>query len=59
MTRFVNFDTVHFIKEVQKRPAIWDTSSDHNKELKKMAWDEIIDVFSEENISQSEKLLLG
>lgn len=59
MTRFVNFDTVHFIKEVQKRPAIWDTSADHNKELKKMAWDEIIDVFSEENISQSEKLLLG
>ncbi|CAH2244447.1 transcription factor Adf-1-like [Pararge aegeria] len=59
MAKFLNFDTTLFIKEVQKRPAIWDTSVEHGKDMKKKAWDEINNVFGVKNMSQADKHLLA
>nr|XP_026494283.1 uncharacterized protein LOC113399379 [Vanessa tameamea] len=56
-----NFDTELFISEIQKRRSIWDTSSpEHtNKELKRRDWDEVIDIFAVDDMSASDKHVLG
>ncbi|XP_045776533.1 uncharacterized protein LOC123874981 [Maniola jurtina] len=53
------FDVALFIDEIRKRPAIWDTKTDFPRDLKKKAWNEINDMFGEENMSPADKRLLG
>ncbi|XP_071043110.1 uncharacterized protein [Parasteatoda tepidariorum] len=54
------FDTELFIDEVEKRRCIWDTECPDykNRVLKKSAWQEIVDVFAEKNMTKEEKTLL-
>nr|XP_034834132.1 uncharacterized protein LOC117990749 [Maniola hyperantus] len=59
MTKHFNCDITLFIDEIRKRPAIWNTRADFPKLLKKKAWDEINDMFGEENMSPADKRLLA
>lgn len=55
------FDTELFIDEVEKRRCIWDMECPDykNRDLKKSAWQEIVDVFAEENMTKEQKTLVG
>lgn len=56
-----NFDAELFISEIYKRNAIWDTSSpDHdNPILRRKSWNEVIEIFGSENMTASDKKILG
>lgn len=42
-----DFDTELFIGEVQRRPALWDSSTDDysNRVIKKNSWNELCELF--------------
>lgn len=56
-----NFDTELFIEEVKSRRAIWDMASPDykNRVLKRTAWQQLVELFCEENASEGEKKNLG
>lgn len=55
------FDTELFIDEVEKRRCIWDMECEEykNRALKKSAWQEIVEIFSEQNSTTEMKIALG
>lgn len=57
----MSFDTDKFILEIQSRKAIWDLQSDDysNRDLKKKQWEEIVELFGGEGLSDEEKKTLG
>lgn len=54
-------DMEKLINEIQKRPAIWNmkTVEYSNKTKKRNAWEEIINIFSNESATNEEKKILG
>lgn len=55
--RTMSFDTDKFISEIQSRKAIWDLQSEEyaNRDLKKKQWEEIVELFGGEELSDEEK----
>ncbi|CAK1592543.1 unnamed protein product [Parnassius mnemosyne] len=53
----MSFDTDKFISEIQSRKAIWDLQSEEyaNRDLKKKQWEEIVELFGGEELSDEEK----
>lgn len=56
-----NFDTERFIIEIQSRPSIWDNfSPDYStRDLKKKCWEEVVDLFGEQEQTVEQKQSLG
>lgn len=54
-------DSEQFILEIEKRPSIWDSSSDiySNRQAKRKDWEELVDIFSDEGFSNEQKKTLG
>jgi hypothetical protein len=57
----MSFDTERLIREVECRKALWDISSEEysDRDLKKRSWEEITNIFCEENASENEKKDVG
>lgn len=55
------FDTEQFIMEIQKRSSLWDLSSEDfsNRVLKKKHWEELVEIFGDEELNDEEKRKLG
>lgn len=55
------FDTELFIDEVEKRPALWDIQCAEysNKIIRNGAWQELVDIFGENEDSLEKKVLFG
>jgi hypothetical protein len=51
-----SYDTELFIEEVKNRPAIWDMESAEytNRTLKRVAWQQLVEMFSAEGTSKEE-----
>lgn len=56
-----NFDTERFIIEIQSRPSIWDSSSSDysDRDLKKKCWEEVVDLFGEQEQTVEQKKSFG
>lgn len=57
-----NFDTEHFIVEVQARPALWDLNDDSycSRDLKRKSWEELVTIFMKtEDATTAEKNEFG
>ncbi|XP_045767123.1 uncharacterized protein LOC123868636 [Maniola jurtina] len=56
----LEFDTEKFIEEIKNRPAIWDSESPEyaNREMKKKAWEDVINIFGGENLSSSQRRIM-
>ncbi|GBP53251.1 hypothetical protein EVAR_88135_1 [Eumeta japonica] len=56
-----NFDTERFIIEIKSRPSIWDNSSSDNsdRDLKKKCWEEVVDLFREQEQAVAQKKSLA
>lgn len=55
------FDTELFIDEVEKRPALWDLQSNEycNKTAKNQAWQELVDIFGNDEDTLEKKNIFG
>ncbi|XP_026744340.1 uncharacterized protein LOC113505728 [Trichoplusia ni] len=55
------FDTELFIDEVEKRPALWDIQCAEysNKIIRNGAWQELVEIFGENEDSLEKKVLFG
>ncbi|XP_026736327.1 uncharacterized protein LOC113499922 [Trichoplusia ni] len=56
-----NFDTERFIIEIKSRPSIWDNSSSDysDRDLKKKCWEEVVDLFGEQEQTVEQKKSFG
>lgn len=57
----MSFDTERFITEIETRRALWDMSCEGyaNRDLKRIMWEEIIEIFGNEKLTITEKNELG
>lgn len=56
-----HFDSEKFIIEIENRPAIWNSACSEysNRDVKRKCWEELTDIFSNEDNTVQEKKEIG